>query len=241
MSKHSLELIDSTYTQRLSALEDILGYNFKDRHLLQTALTAPSARGNSSNIQQDNQRLEFLGDAVLGLLYAQKLYHEHSYEDEGTLTIRRSQLVSGKALAQLAHKIGLATFMRVGKCEKQGGRMRAALLADAIEAIFGAAWCDGGLRAAETIHHKLAPLIEYDEFNPWHDNPKGHLQVLCQSKAWQNSPRYDLVATSGPDHQPRFTVRVTVEDHTAHGSGSSKRNAEAAAATAMLQLLHKAN
>lgn len=226
----------------LGAVEESIGYVFKDRTLLATALTAPSYRADHASAKvRDNQRLEFLGDAVFGLLSAQQVFERYAEEDEGGLTIRRSRLASGKSLAALARGIGLGAHLRIGKgAEAAGARDKDRSLADAIEAVFGAVWCDGGIEAAQAVYRRLmrhegAPL------DVWAENPKGALQELAQRHAWPDSPAYEQVAATGPQHAPVYTVKVRVAGgHEALGTGLTKRAAEAAAARELLSILNEA-
>lgn len=224
----------------LQALEQALGYAFKDRALLVAALTHRSflaeRRGEGC---ADNQRLEFLGDAVFGLLSAEWLYARHAAEDEGSLTIRRSQVASGRALAEAARAAGLGAHLRLGRPdEAAGGRDKGRLLADALEAVFGAAWCDGGLPAARAVFERLAAGRFGERADPWADNPKGLLQEVAQRHAWAGSPEYELLASDGPPHEPVYTVRARVEGgREARGEGRTKRAAEVAAARALLAAL----
>jgi ribonuclease-3 len=224
-------------------LEKTLGYAFKDRGLLETALTAPSYRSeHAAEKVQDNQRLEFLGDAVFGLLSAQHMFQRYAEDDEGGLTVRRSHLASGRALARLARQAGLGRYLRIGKGdEATGGRDKDRSLTDAIEAVFGAAWCDGGLGAAQTVYDGLMKGHVDVPVDPWGENPKGELQELAQRHAWPDSPAYELVEASGPDHAPEYTVIARVcGGHEARGTGRTKRAAEVSAAGELLRALREA-
>jgi ribonuclease-3 len=223
----------------LRALEVTLGYAFKKRALLETALTNPSYRADHAGEKvMDNQRLEFLGDAVFGLLTAQQVFERYEDEDEGGLTVRRSHLASGRALAELARRIGLGQYLRLGKGEAANGRDKDKSLTDAMEAVFGAAWCDGGYKAVKVIFAKLMSDGSEAPLDVWADNPKGRLQELAQRSAWPDSPSYELVEVSGPDHEPVYTVKAKVHGgHEALGSGRTKRAAEVAAAQALLHVL----
>ena len=224
----------------LRALEKTLGYAFKNRALLVTAVTNPSYRSDhtAENVE-DNQRLEFLGDAVFGLLSAQQVFERYADEDEGGLTVRRSHVASGRALAELARRIGLGRYLRLGKGdEAAGGRDKDKSLTDAMEAVFGAAWCDGGLKAVKAIFAKLMADPPEVPLDVWADNPKGQLQELAQRKAWPDSPAYELIEVTGPDHAPDYTVKARVHGgHDAQGTGRTKRAAEVAAARALLERL----
>ena len=239
MCRLETDLMTRRTTIALEGLEETLGYTFKNRALLLTALTAPSYKSDPGHARlEDNQRLEFLGDAVLGLLSAQRLYLEYAGDKEGALTVRRSHLTSGRALALVARQIDLGRYLLLGGPEMRSGVLREGLLADALEAIFGAAWCDGGLEAAHSIFERIMPPLKEHDLNPWAENPKGRLQELCQSLAWHDSPQYEVLETGGPDHDPEFKVSVKVRGgHTTAGLGKSKKAAECAAAAAMLQLL----
>lgn len=226
----------------LRSLETLIGHTFADRHLLETALTSPSYRAVPGNEKvADNQRLEFLGDAVFGLLSAEHLFALYPLEDEGFLTVRRSRMANGKALAGMARGIGLGGHLRLRKQdEAQGGRENDRFLAEAMEALFGAVWLDGGLAAARNVFARLAAADAQEPPDPWAGNPKGRLQELAQSRAWPDSPAYALVECSGPDHAPQYTVRASVHGgRAAVGSGKTKREAEAEAASALLRLLHE--
>ena len=228
----------------LRSLEKTLGYRFKERALLETALTTPSYRADhAAERVQDNQRLEFLGDAVFGLLAAQRVYESFADEDEGWLTVRRSGMASGRALAELARRVGLGAHLRIGRAdEASGGRDKDKALTDAMEAVFGAAWCDGGLKASQSVFKALLageqPAVTGDV---WADNPKGELQELAQRHAWPDSPTYEQVGVTGPSHEPFYTVTVRVAGgHEATGTGRTKRAAEAAAARELLVRLRDA-
>ena len=226
----------------LRVLEKTLGYAFKNRGLLVTALTNPSYRADhAAEGIEDNQRLEFLGDAVFGLLTAQQVFERYADEDEGGLTVRRSHLASGRALAGLARRIGLGQYLRLGKGETAAGRDKDRSLTDAMEAVFGAAWCDGGLKAVKAIFAKLMADASEAPLDVWADNPKGRLQELAQRNVWQDSPTYELIEVTGPNHAPAYTVKAKVcGGHEALGSGRTKRAAEVVAAQALLRLLEGA-
>jgi len=227
----------------LRELERTLGYGFVNRSLLETALTNPSYRSDhTAEGVKDNQRLEFLGDAVFGLLTAQEVYERFGDEDEGGLTVRRSHMASGRALAELARRIGLGSYLRLGKGdEAAGGREKDKSLTDAMEAVFGAAWCDGGLKAARKIYATLMAEHADEPLDVWAENPKGQLQELAQRKVWPDSPAYELTEVTGPSHAPQYTVRASVHGgHAATGEGKTKRAAEVAAAQALLRQLHEA-
>ncbi len=229
----------------LSQLEAKIGYVFGDKALVKRALTAPSYRATHGlGPQEDNQRLEFLGDAVLGLLAAEYAYHRFDHQAEGFLTIQRSHLASGRALADTARQIGLGSYLRIGLSdENTGGVEKERLLADALEALLGAAWIDGGMPAVTTIFQRiLQQKVEEAPANHWENNPKGCLQSICQHHAWADSPTYELLESTGPAHEPFYTVRVSVAGGIdATGTGRSKRIAEADAAAHLLSILAEKN
>ncbi|MGI6496248.1 MAG: ribonuclease III [Kiritimatiellia bacterium] len=230
----------------LDGLERALGYRFRDRTRLENALIHPSYRFEHPEVATDNQRLEFLGDAVLGILAASHLYRECDEVDEGRLTVMRSQVTSGKTLAAVAVSIGLDRHLRLGRGESlSGGRTRQSNLEDALEAVFGAAWEDGGLRAAETVFRTLfASHLEQAHGERtcgdgiWADNPKGHLQAVVQSR-FKRAVSYSVRPVGGSLHAPVFEAEVCVDGlddfPPATGTGPTKRAAETAAAAALLQ------
>lgn len=220
----------------LRALEKKIGYRFRNRALLLTAVTHPSFVAGDDEDAEDNQRLEYLGDAVLGLLAAQHAYERYTEADEGQLTVWRSRVASGQALADLARTIGLGVYLRMGKGEERsGGRDRPTILEDSMEAIFGAAWLDGGLRAGRKLFERLVST-RFETEEAWTGNPKGELQEWSQ-RVHQTAPCYVCQAAEGPAHAPLYRVRVSVGAVSAEGIGPTKRAAEAAAATHLLAQL----
>jgi ribonuclease-3 len=217
-------------------LERAIGHRFRDRKLLETALTHASYRVEQGGAGADNQRLEFLGDAVLGVLAAESLFAAHGALDEGGLSVLRSQATSGKTLAAAARRLGLGPRLRMGRGELlAGGAERDGALADALEAIIGAVWLDGGLKAARKTYAALATQPdETQPLNVWADNPKGRLQEYAQHHH-RTVPVYALCDESGPAHRPSYRVRVSVgEALSAEGEGPTKRAAEADAAGRLL-------
>ena len=175
-------------------LEKRIGYRFRSRELLLAALTHRSYRFENDPDGCDNQRLEFLGDAAIGFVAAAYLYKRHPDREEGPLTTFRSRVASGKALAEVASEIGLGDFLRMGRGEENsGGRKRPSTLADALEAVIGAAYLDGKLRAVRRIFRALfIRRLREMETDQWASNPKGRLQELGQ-RMWKTGPRYRLV------------------------------------------------
>lgn len=227
----------------MDTLETILGHTFRDPALLQLALTHGSVGYENQRPQADNQRLEFLGDAVLQLALSHLLYTRSPRADEGALTKARAQLVSTKALARIARQIGLGHHVILGRGEEaNGGRDRDSTLADALEAVAGAIYIDAGSKAAHQFATRLftADLIALDQ-GPLERNPKGELQEIIQTSS-PNGPVYSIVATEGPDHSKNFVASVSWQGHElGRGSGRSKKDAETQAAQSALDgsLLHE--
>jgi len=225
--------------RRYRDLEKKLGYRFRDKALLELALTHPSFRYETENGGGDNQRLEFLGDAVLNCLAGSHLFCAFEDMNEGALTRLRSRLTSGRTLAQVARGLELGEWLEMGKGEVgSGGRKRSSNLADALEAVIGAAYLDGKLRAAQKVFCTvLVPLLDKLMDNDWEHNPKGELQQYAQGK-WKAGPEYQLIGKEGPQHAAVFSVRVVLPDGMqAHGEGTSRQQAEMQAAKAALQVL----
>jgi len=221
------------------ALEKSIGYRFKDKTLLETALLHRSFRFETPQHNRDNQRLEFLGDAVLGMATATYLFNTYTDKPEGDMTALRSRVTSGRALAKIARDIELGDFLKMGKGEEQsGGRKRASNLADALEAVIGAAWIDGGIRATHKLFKTLfQPRIDALSGNVWEGNPKGQLQEYTQAH-WKASPQYRVTGTDGPPHAAVFSVEVLIPGGRAFsGQAGSKQKAEAVAAAAALESL----
>ena len=217
--------------------EEILGYKFRNAALLDEALTTPSCRMTSPDLA-DNQRLEFLGDAVLGFLAADLLFRSHPDEHEGPLTVMRTRMVSAAALAAAANRHGLSQRLRRNK-GAEGQPVGAKTLADAVEAVIGAAYIDGGLDAARAVFGALG-LAERADGDEWTENPKGELQVRAQALVPPRHPSYTLLKTEGTAHEPLFTVEVSVEGMgSATASARSHKEAESRAAAKLLSTLSK--
>lgn len=217
-------------------LEQQLGLEFSDRRLFQRALVHPSyANENPGHV--DNQRLEFLGDAVIGLIVSAYLYRTLPNSPEGTLTNLRSKLVRKEALAQIAQSLQLGQFISLGRGKiSEEGRSNPAILADALEALVGAIFLDRGLDAVEDFLMPLAENLLLTATSSGLDkDPKTTLQELCQER-WQLTPRYRIIAEEGPDHAKEFTVDVVIGAKTAgRGIGSNRQEAEMAAAQEALR------
>jgi len=221
----------------LTILQQVLGIRFKDQSLLEQALVHSSyVNENPSAAPTSNERLEFLGDAVLGLAVTEKLYDDYPNFNEGELTKLRSALVRRITLASIARTIGLGDYIYLGKGEEaSGGRHKPANLAGALESVMAAIFLDQGpettrdfiLRLFDTELKKLAGQgMEVDY--------KSQLQHLFQSKQ-QETPVYHIIETTGPDHDRRFTAEVRAGDTVlGRGSGKSKKLAEAEAARSVL-------
>lgn len=210
-------------------LEKRIRYRFRRKHLLEAALTHPSFRYENAETVVDNQRLEFLGDAVLGLLAADRLMAQHPDADEGGLTQLKSSLTSGVALAAAGRSLGLGDCLRLGKGETaSGGADRDSNLEDALEALLGAVWLDGGLKAARKFFERHI-FQSLGETATLLDNPKGRLQEYAQKKGYA-IPDYQILEQSGPDHARHYCVEVTVSTHAFRGEGASRREAEKRAA-----------
>lgn len=221
-------------------LERIFGYQFRERSLLDLALTHPSVIHEPGAAgSQDNQRLEFLGDAVLQLVLTETLYVRFAEAGEGALTKARAQLVNRRSLADQARRLELGRFLRLSRGEElNGGRERPSILADAYEALMGALFLDGGFAAAQrVISEQFGELMGQLELLPSQDNPKGELQELVQSRG-PYSVHYRLESTTGPDHDRVFECAVWYRGvELGRGSGKSKKEAESNAAMAGLALL----
>jgi ribonuclease III len=216
----------------VNPLEERIGHKFRNSLLLAEAMTHPSLGHETQRHHFDNQRLEFLGDAVLQLIITQHLYVMFPREAEGRLTKLRSRLVSREALRAHAQRLDLGQFLMMGKGEEaSGGRERTSTLADAFEALLGAIYLDTNLETARQFVLTLAAgdLATLAE-EPVDINPKGNLQELLQSIS-PRSPVYELISESGPEHEKTFVVRVIWEGtELGQGTGRSKKQAETAAA-----------
>ena len=221
-------------------LEKRIGYKFRKTAYLDMALLHPSALNEKpagGAARQTNQRLEFLGDAVLGLLAAEMLYENHGDAAEGELTRMRSSLANTKTLAEVAARIDIGPSLVLGKGEENsGGRSRESNLADAMEAVLGAVFLDGGIKSVRAVFLKhFAGLSGAAPGPVARENPKGRLQEWTQA-ALKHSPEYRVVSDEGPPHARTFVVEVSAGTRVlARGQGSSKRAAEADAAARALQ------
>ena len=222
----------------LLPLQSRLGYTFRDAALLARALTHPSLANELPELKDANQRLEFLGDAVLQLVLSEEIFRLYPNEREGELTNRRKKLVEGRFLAQLARELSLDEHLRVQSASPELARSQSAL-ADAFEALVAAIYLDAGYAAArETILRLYGDLPSRLEKTLPADNPKGRLQEFVQPQHGNNALRYEVTSTSGVAHQRAYQVTVYLLDRAlGSGEGSSKKLAEEAAARAALQTL----
>ncbi len=219
--------------QKKTDLEKRLGYTFKSRELFERALTHASVR-SQRGVRQDNERLEFIGDRVLGLAIAEMLHEAHPNASEGELARRYNRLVRGQACSSVARKIGLGPHLILSDSEAEsGGREKETILADAIEALLGAIFIEAGFEPARKVVRSLwtnqfeaLPFVVAD--------PKSALQEWAQGQGL-DLPEYIEISRSGPDHAPRFVTEVRIAGRKpARGEGATKRQAEQAAASTLL-------
>ena len=216
-----------------------LGYSFQNRELLENALTHSSRANESRGKLPSNERLEFLGDSILGMVVADHLYRGHPDLPEGDLTRTRAALVCEESLVEVAQALNLGEYLRLGKGESSGGgRERPSIQADAVEAVLAAIYLDGGIGSARKFIQKFILSRETDGLAKPLDH-KTALQELVQRESGQVL-RYRLVGEEGPDHNKRFFVEVTLNGQAVgSGSGRSKKEAEQMAAAAAIESLSK--
>lgn len=222
----------------LQDLEQRLGYRFRKAQLLENALTHSSyANENKHSGLSSNERLEFLGDSILGFVVAEYLFQKYPDRPEGELTRMRADLVCEKSLAKVAQELHLGDFLKLGHGEEQsGGRKRESILADAVESVLAASYLDGGFEAAKGIIGRRL-LQKASEAEPRNYDYKTALQELVQREKDQVL-QYRLLSETGPDHDKTFVVEVALNDRmVGRGSGSSKKRAEQAAAADAIKLL----
>jgi len=222
-------------------LQQRIGYHFRNGQLLCLALTHPSIAHEQNNPSPHNQRLEFLGDAILGAVLSQQLYEKFTEADEGLLTKSRAKLVNAASLAAHGRALGLGAHLILSRGEENsGGRVRASTLADAFEAVLGAIFLDGGFDAArEFILQEFAADYAEIALPEGIDNPKGELQELLQARS-PAAPVYQLISAEGPDHDRNFVCAVLHDGvELAQGTGKSKKSAESDAAMAALKKLRE--
>lgn len=224
--------------ERISRAQEILGYTFADSALLERALTHPSF-SDEPDCECDYERLEFLGDAVLGLIVVDEIYRRYPEMPEGGMTKVKIAVVSGTTLSDVAGNLGLADLIRLGESEKgTGGRGMHSALENAFEALVGAAYLDGGIEAARgvvlrTLSDRIVPDIAEAL-----EHPKSLLQELAQAVG--PPPVYTIVSSDGPPHERSFLSEVSVGGEVlGRGSGRSKKEAEMNAAAKAIEHLRK--
>lgn len=218
----------------MEKLEEKLGYTFQNRALLENALTHSSyANENKHTGAQSNERLEFLGDSVLGMVTADYLYRVHPDLPEGDLTRTRAALVCEGSLVEVAQQLNLGSYLKLGKGEDAGGgRERPSIVADAVEAVLAAVYLDGGIGSARKIIQRF--ILDREEEKSGSRDYKTALQELVQRESGQVLA-YRLVGSTGPDHAKRFQVEVELNGvPVGAGEGRSKKEAEQMAAKAAI-------
>lgn len=221
-------------TDAFSKVESIIDYRFKDPHWLERALTH-----SSTNDAYNYQRLEFLGDRVLGLVIAGALFTEFRGENEGGLAKRHTALVQGRTCAVIGQIYDIGQFIILSESEKEsGGNLNENIIADVVESLLGAIYVDGGYEAAQKVILKLwGDHIKTLEHAP--QDSKTELQEWVQARG-HDLPRYEMVGKTGPDHAPVFLMRLTIEGQDyVEADGSSRRQAEKTAAALMLKKIEK--
>ena len=228
-----------SFVSDFDALQTRMEYRFRDISLLRLALTHPSVAHEQGRLVQHNQRLEFLGDAVLGLVLTRELYEKFPMVSEGPLTKARAQMINRRTLAEQARRLELQNDLILSRGEEANlGRSRASALADAFEALIGAVFLDGGFDAAgafvlRSFREAFGELTSI----PTLENPKGELQEILQARS-PEAPQYVVAAESGPDHDRDFECVVTHGGiELGRGRGKSKKAAESEAAVAALKRL----
>lgn len=221
---------------KIQELESVIGYQFEKPELLRQALTHSSFANEKHKKQSDNERLEFLGDAVLELVSSEFLFNNYPKMPEGEMTKFRASIVCEPTLALCTKEIGLGKYLYLGKGEDlTGGRNRKSILSDAMEAVIGAIYLDGGFEAAKAFVHRFI-LVDVEHKKLFHDS-KTILQELVQGN-YKEELHYVLVGEEGPDHDKSFKVEAMIGDKVVgHGTGHTKKAAEQEAAyEALLKL-----
>ena len=220
----------------MESLEAKLGYTFRDRALLENALTHSSYANENRSPMGSNERLEFLGDSILGMVTADFLYKEHPHLPEGDLTRKRAALVCEESLVEVADRLDLGAYLRLGRGEDAGGgRERPSIRADAVEAVLAAVYLDGGLMEARKIIRRF--ILDKEQEKMTSRDHKTTLQELVQRESGQVLS-YHLTGESGPDHAKVFAVVVELNGKpVGQGQGHSKKEAEQMAAQAAIETL----
>jgi ribonuclease III len=236
-------LADEPDTGELDELAAILGHEFRDKELLRTAVTHRSYANERPEVgRPDNERLEFLGDAVLDLVVGHMLMNAYPELTEGRLSVTRAQVVSEDALSEIAYELGLGRFVYLGKGERRsGGQHKPSILADTLEAVIAAVYLDGGFDAARKLVSRLFEAsVDNVEMTGFYDY-KTRLQELAQARL-KAQPAYRVVSDSGPDHAKLFEVCVEISGREwGRAIGSSKKRAEQLAAANAVFLLSGAD
>jgi ribonuclease-3 len=224
--------------EHLAAIEAQIGYHFKNPELLFLAFVHRSYVNEHKEVMEHNERLEFLGDSVLGLIVAEHLYRTLPTTAEGILSTQRSRLVEASSCVSFFQKLGVEKYVLLGKGEKRNdGRGRETILADLFEAIVGAIYLDGGFDAAKQFlfshyTHEIDSILKAPQ-----ENWKALLQDYCQKK-YQKPPTYTVISEEGPDHSKTFRIAVYLgEELLGNGEGSCKKDAQQAAASDALSRL----
>ncbi len=233
---------DDGLPENVETLEGRLQHRFRDRQLLRQALTHRSHLVTTGATRlESNERLEFLGDSVLGMIVNEFLFARYPDRAEGELTAMKARLVCGTCLAEVAGRLDLGRYVLMSRGEAAtGGRQRESILADTTEALIGALYLDGGYEAARDFLHRWL-LDDVDRLLrlPRLDNPKSRLQELVQGR-FKEPPRYRVTEVEGPDHDRQYRVEVLHRDRVlGSGSGHSKKSAEQRAARAALERLEQ--
>jgi ribonuclease III len=216
----------------MNNLENKIGYSFKNKKLLTQALSHSSSKKHKTSI--DNERLEFLGDSVLGLLISEILYRNYPDENEGKLAKRRAATVCRDSLCLIAKKISLGDYLILGTGEEQiGGRDNKANLENALEALTAAIYLDGGIENARNFADKLFKDFIAEMENPPKD-PKSRLQEWAQAKGF-GLPKYEVQSITGPSHEPQITVKLSLNEYVAEKVSSSRKEAERLAAEELIK------
>ena len=217
-------------------IENIIGYKFKNKDFLQEALTHKSFAGEHRGVKH-NERLEFLGDSILGAIVANYIYNQCPHDEEGVLSKIKSNLVSRRNLYVWGKQMDLGHFMRLSRGElATGGRERDSIISNAVEAVLGAVYLDGGFPAAEQV---ILPWVKTQALTQDVRDFKSILQEHLQKQGPQ-TPEYEVIQTVGPEHDKVFTVRVSLSGRTlGTGKGHNKKSAEQAAAQQALNQLKK--
>jgi ribonuclease-3 len=226
-------------THNFTELEQNLGFSLNNSALLTTALTHRSYLNENAQVTEDNERLEFLGDAVLDLIVANYLYRTYPTMPEGEMTALRAALVRAESLAAFAKQLTIDQLLLLGLGEEDnGGRQRIPTLCAAFEAVMGAIYLEKGFAPVQNLLERLiAPALSHILENSLHKDARSEFQIWAQAQLNQ-TPRYEVVKVEGPDHARQFTVQVKVNDQVwGEGSGRSKQVAsQAAAAVALKQI-----